>query len=91
MSLIPSVMIPQIILAGTAVPLNDTAKFVAKGFCTVYWAKQNLESLLPLSDIKLMGLAHPNFYDSLGVLMIHTTIFIVIPTVVLWRSGKKSG
>lgn len=90
-SLVPSAMMPQIILAGTAVPLNDAAKMIAEGFCTVYWAKLNLESLLPLADLKLVGKTLPNFYHTFAVLAAHTAVFILTPALILWRSGKKSG
>lgn len=89
--LVPSVIMPQLILAGTTVPLSGLSEFLAKTISTVYWGKQNLESLLPLSDLKLIGKTHPHFYLSLAILAAHTACYASIAGLVLWRSGKKSG
>ncbi len=89
-AIVPSAVLPQIILAGTVVPLSGLGKFLAQTVCTVYWGKQNLESLLPLSDLKLAGNKHPDFFLSLGLLLVHTAVFIAVSVFVLWRSGKKS-
>src|SRR5262249_23140415 len=43
-ALVPIAVMPQIILAGVIAPLSGLGKWLAKGFITVHWAEQALES-----------------------------------------------
>lgn len=89
-ALVPIAVIPQIILAGAIAPLKGLSAGLAKCSITAYWGKQALDSLLSVSDQKRLGLDHPDLFQPFLMLALHTTVFTVLATIILWQSGRKT-
>jgi len=90
-AMVPTVILPQFILAGTVAPLNGLSKVLAQSISTVYWAGETLQGLRPLADLKLIGKELPNFYRSLTVVVAHTVVFASVAVFMLWNAGRKKG
>jgi len=88
-AMVPTVIIPQFILAGIVAPLSGFSKTLAQSISTVYWGGETLQGLRPLADLKLIGKDLPNFYHSLTVVVAHTAVFASVAVFMLWNAGRK--
>jgi hypothetical protein len=90
-ALVPIAVIPQIILAGVVAPLNGPVQFLAKGFITVHWAQQALESLLPEADLTFLGRQDAGFMGPWAIVLAQAAVGAAATIVVLWRTKGKAG
>ncbi len=93
-TLIPMVIIPQIILSGVIAPLSGLGKGLALAAVTTYWGKQGMDALLP-SDIADAARASKvaedgSFAVALLVLVAHTLAFIAATLVVMTLRGRSA-
>jgi ABC transport system ATP-binding/permease protein len=90
-TLVPIVVIPQILLAGVIAPLSGFAKAIAIGCITVYWGTKAFDALLPEETILSLNIAESSFDSSLVVLVLHAIAFVLAARVVLKsRVGTKA-
>ena len=93
-TLIPMVIIPQIILSGTVAPLSGFGKTLASVAVTTYWGKRGLDSLLPkdVADLAKAGkLAEDgSFGVSFAVLVGHAAVFLVATLVIMVLRGRTT-
>ena len=83
-ALVPIVVIPQIILAGVISPLSGPARWVAKGFITVYWTQMAMERLLPDSEL------NADWRIPFVVVLFHLAVATALAIVVLLRIDRES-
>lgn len=93
-TLIPMVIIPQIILSGTIAPLSGLGKSLAWGFVTTYWGKRGLDSLLPndIADFaRTAKIAEDGSFGlSLAILAMHTMVFVIATMVIMTLRGRSA-
>jgi ABC-type multidrug transport system permease subunit len=92
-ALVPIVVIPQIILTGLIVPLEDgprLARWIAKGFVAVFWAREALERLLPDDYLALIPRTKENWRNPLAIIVIHLVAAAAFGILVLLRSQDKT-
>jgi ABC transport system ATP-binding/permease protein len=93
-TLIPMVIIPQIILSGTIAPLSGVGKLLAAVGVTTYWGKQGLDALLPeaIGDAaRASKIAEDgSFALALAVLAAHTLAFMAATLVVMTLRGRSA-
>ncbi len=82
-ALVPSVVIPQIVLGGVIVPLSGVARILAEGLISVYWGQKALERLLPIDDLTAIGRQSEDWTGPLVVTLSHFTVVSVAALVVL--------
>ena len=76
-ALVPTVIIPQIILAGVVARLNDISELLAQGLTTSYWGQQLYENFVPEVD-KFAADFQPSVLFCVSVLAGHLTVFLVV-------------
>jgi len=89
-TLIPMVIIPQIILSGVIAPLKDLSEKLAMGLITTYWGTRGLDALLPEAVAKVIGLKQESARDAALVLAGHALVFVLIALLCLWLQGRRS-
>jgi ABC-type multidrug transport system ATPase subunit/pSer/pThr/pTyr-binding forkhead associated (FHA) protein len=89
-TLVPIVVIPQIILAGVVAPLTGGARWLAQGYVTVHWAQETLERTLPEADLALLGTSNASLSLPVMVVMSHAVIAALGTIVLLSRAGKDA-
>jgi ABC transport system ATP-binding/permease protein len=90
-ALVPIAVIPQIILAGVVAPLSGPVRFLARGFVSVQWAQQALESLLPQADLTILGRATAGFRGPWAIVLAQAAVGAAATVIVLWQTRGKSG
>ena len=70
-SIIPAVLIPQIILAGVIAPVEGFAKILARLFITGYWGYQGLAALLPSDLLELLPTDGYSAFGAFSVVILH--------------------
>jgi len=94
-TLIPMVVIPQIILSGIIAPLSGLSRVLAKAGITTYWGNRGLDDCLPDTLAKAMK---PDALDqngsggvamAMGVLLLHAVVGIVAALVLLYWQGRR--
>ena len=93
-TLIPMVVIPQIILSGTISPLEGWSKWLALVGVSTYWGKRGLDAALPDAVAKAV-LPLPLDQHSTGiavlVLLAHAAAGIVLSVTVLYWQSRRRG
>ena len=93
-TLIPMVIIPQIILSGTIAPLSGFGKALASFGVTTYWGKRGLDDLLP-NDIGEYARAGKiaedgSFALPLAILALHSLAFVLATMTVMTLRGRSA-
>ena len=88
-TLVPLVLIPQIVLAGLIAPLDGFTKLLGQAAVTSYWAFHGLQAMLPeeLSD-NLPTNDHSAWFCLL-VVSLHGLAFAVATVLVLWLQNSR--
>ena len=73
-ALVPTTIIPQIVLAGVVAELTGTALGLAKLFVTVFWGQKLLEHALPKAE-RLPSAFEPDAATCIVVLAVHGACF----------------
>jgi hypothetical protein len=93
-TLIPMVVIPQIILSGTIAPLSGFGKWLAAIGITTYWGKRGLDSLLPkdVFDFARAGklVEDDSLTPALVILVAHGLLFAFATLVVMTLRGRAA-
>jgi hypothetical protein len=89
-ALVPIAVIPQIILAGAIAPLSGLSRILAQGGISAYWGTQALDSLLPATDLALLGMKRSDYPRDLAVLAIHSLAFLLLAGAVLTRPARTA-
>jgi ABC-type multidrug transport system permease subunit len=74
-SIIPAVLIPQIIFAGVIAPVEGFARILARLFITGYWGYQGLVDLLPSELLKQLPTDGYSAFGAFSVVILHVVIF----------------
>jgi ABC-type multidrug transport system ATPase subunit len=74
-SIIPAVLIPQIIFAGVIAPVEGFARILARLFITGYWGYQGLAALLPSELLKQLPTDGYSAFGAFSVVILHVVIF----------------
>jgi hypothetical protein len=88
-TLIPMVVIPQIILSGAIAPLKDLSEKLAKALISTYWGTRGLDALLPEDVARAVNLKQESARDAALVLAGHALVFIMVALVCLWLQGRR--
>ena len=88
-SLIPIVVIPQIILAGVIAPLSGPARWMSRAMVTVYWGQRSLERTLPEADRVLLGGDGTDWLGPLMIVLAHAAVAAGVTIVWLRRVGGR--
>jgi len=83
-ALVPTSVIPQIVLAGVIAPLSGLAKLLAKAFITVHWAVESLERLLPDVDLEVLGRKSESWVGPLSIVLAHALATAMATMAFLW-------
>lgn len=75
-TLIPAVIIPQIILAGVVASLDSISLFFAKFFTTSFWGQKLSELAIPETD-RLLADFEPTWKLCVLVLVMHCLVFLL--------------
>jgi ABC-type multidrug transport system permease subunit len=73
-TLVPIVVIPQIILAGVIAPLEGLSKALAMSGISTYWAKRALDACLPSDLAKVIALEQHSAGVAVMVLLAHAMV-----------------
>lgn len=84
-AMVPTSVIPQIVLAGVIAPLSG----VAKALITVHWAVEALECLLPDADLVPLGRESASCVGPLSILLAHAVAFSMATMAILWWSDAR--
>ena len=88
-TLIPVAILPQVILAGVIFPIEGGfAELLSKVFISCYWANGNMMSTLP-DQIAAVTPFSEWTYLSIGLVAIHTALFVIMANVVLYAADKR--
>ena len=90
-TLIPMVVIPQIILSGTISPLEGWSKWLAFVGISTYWGKRGLDASLPEAVAKSAGLDQHSTAIAVLVLAAHAIAGIVAAVTVLYWQSRRRG
>jgi hypothetical protein len=94
-TLIPMVVIPQIILSCAISPVDGFSKLLAFVGVSTYWGKRGLDGCLPEDVARSLlpsGLEQHSISVAVMVLMLHTIIGIAIALTVLhWQNRRRAG
>ncbi|HWG44796.1 MAG TPA: FHA domain-containing protein [Gemmataceae bacterium] len=92
-TLIPMVVIPQIILAGLIAPLSGLSKVLAVMGVSTYWGKRGLDACLPAKVAQAMpGLEQHSIGVAVLVLLTHALVCIALALAVLhWQNRRRRG
>jgi drug/metabolite transporter (DMT)-like permease len=90
-ALVPIVIIPQIILSGVITRLSGLGELMATWLITVYWGQRALESLLPASDLRILGRDQENWYFPFAVVLAHAVVGTVVTAGILWKHQGRTG
>lgn len=88
-TLIPMVIIPQIILSGVIAPLKDLSEKLARAMITTYWGNRGLDALLPEEVARYAGLKQESAREAILVLACHALVFVLIALLCLWLQGRR--
>ena len=75
-SIIPAVLIPQIILAGVIAPVEGFARILAQLFITGYWGYQGLAALLPSDLLEQLPTDGYSAFGAFSVVFLHVVVFV---------------
>ena len=93
-TLIPLVVIPQIILSGAICALDGVSKVLALTCVSTYWGKRGLDSCLPQDVAKLVPDLEQNHSTTIAVLvlLIHAGIGVAAALAALyWQNRRGRG
>jgi ABC transport system ATP-binding/permease protein len=90
-TLVPILLIPQIILAGRIAPLEGFVEYLAKGFITAFWSDRGLVSLLNEGDLKMAGIDASSTLGAFVVLGLHLIIFAGVALFALRMQTNREG
>jgi ABC-type multidrug transport system permease subunit len=89
-TLIPMVVIPQIILSGAIVPLDGVSKWLGQFAVATYWGKRGLDAGLPANLVRAIGLDQHSTAFALLVLLAHACVAIGLALAVLhWQNRRR--
>ena len=90
-TLIPMVVIPQIILAGVIAPLEGVSKVLALSFVSTYWGKRALDACMPEKVANTVHVDQHSLVVALLVLLGHALFCLIYALVVLhWQNRRRS-
>ena len=93
-TLIPMVVIPQIILSGTISPLEGWSKLLALVGVSTYWGKRGLDACLP-EEVAQAALPKALEQDSTSVavlvLLAHAAAGVALAVAVLYWQSQRQG
>jgi hypothetical protein len=93
-TLIPLVVIPQIILSGAITPVEGLTKALALLGVSTYWGKRGLDACLPESVANALpgGLEEHSTVIALLVLLFHAVVCITAALAALhWQTIRRRG
>lgn len=91
-TVVPMVLIPQIVLAGAIVPVEKFAKFIAATFVTTYWGYGGLVRSLDEGDAnRVLGSDDWSGIGAWVVVVCHTLVFVAAGVAALvGRDGRNN-
>jgi ABC-type multidrug transport system ATPase subunit/pSer/pThr/pTyr-binding forkhead associated (FHA) protein len=90
-TLVPIVLMPQIILAGFIAPLNNgIARLLAQGLVTDYWGFRALRALLPGHFHPDPAAAPGSAWEAAAVVLAHVVVLAVLGIAVLYIQDRRS-
>jgi ABC transport system ATP-binding/permease protein len=87
-ALVPVAVIPQIILAGVIAPLSGLGKLLGYGLITCFWGRRALEGTLPGASMTWLGRDELPVGPQIGMVLIHTAVFISATVLILWYQAR---
>ena len=89
-TLIPMVVIPQIILSGVIAPLEGVSKVLALSFVSTYWGKRALDACMPEKVANTVHVDQHSLVVALLVLLGHALFCLISALVVLhWQNRRR--
>ena len=89
-TLVPLVVLPQIIMAGVVVPLKGIGLSFSKCMITVYWGQQALEHTLPKTDLELIQRKMGEWTGDWTMILVHAVVAAIGTMALLHWTGRKT-
>jgi len=88
-TLVPLVLIPQIVLAGLIAPLEGFTKLLGQTAVTSYWAFHGLRAMLPEELLEFPPANDHTAWGSLLMVVLHGLGFAIAAVLVLWLQNSR--
>ncbi len=88
-TVVPLVLIPQIILSGAIAEVGGFAKFLAQLFVVTYWGYGGLISCMPTESVNLMKYEDWSFWGAWFVIILQLVTYLAGAMFVLQYSAKR--
>jgi ABC-type multidrug transport system ATPase subunit len=88
-ALVPLVLIPQIVLSDSFIPLDGLARQIARSLVTVYWGYRGLAAGLPDDDPAATLVSRTAFAGNLAVVLVHAACLYAAAFAILRYRDRR--
>jgi len=88
-TVVPLVLIPQIILSGSIAEVEGFAKFLSQLFIVAYWGYGGLVASLPPESVEFLNHANWSIWAPCLIIILHAVICLTVAMLVLQNSGSR--